>query len=427
MNIGTQQIDVAIVGGGPAGLMAAEAASALGARVVVFDAMPSVGRKFLLAGKGGLNLTHDEPLPAFLARYEAGQGRLRPLIKEYPPSALRAFAAELGIETFVGTSGRVFPRDMKSAPLLRRWLQRLRARGVVLLMRHRWLGWNAAGALTFEHAGEVVTLTATTTVLAMGGGSWPQLGSDAAWVAPLATAGIAITPLVPANCGFDCRWSDFFREHHAGTPLKSVAARCVGDDSQTAPRRGEFVITDTGVEGSLIYALASRLRRAIETHGYADLELDLAPAVPLEALQRALAIGAGGKRTVAEQLRRGAAITGVKSALLREVLPRASFDNPMVLAAAIKSLPVRLNTPRPLAEAISTAGGVALGEVDQNLMIKRRPGIYCAGEMLDWEAPTGGYLLSACFATGARAGRAAATQALVAPAASDKTPPNLAP
>lgn len=407
--------------------MAAEAASALGARVVIFDAMPSVGRKFLLAGKGGLNLTHDEPLPAFLARYEGSQGRLRPLIKAYPPSALRAFAGEFGIETFVGTSGRVFPRDLKAAPLLRRWLQRLRARGVVLLMRHRWRGWNAAGALEFEHAGAVLTLTPTATVLALGGGSWPQLGSDGAWVAPLAAAGIAITPLMPANCGFEAQWSDFFRARYAGTPLKAVAARCAGDASQPAPRRGEFVITETGVEGSLIYALASRLRRAIQALGHAVLELDLAPGLTLEAVQRALAIGAGGKRTVAEQLRRAAGITGVKSALLREVLPRASFDNPLVLAAAIKSLPVRLHAPRPLAEAISTAGGVALHEVDQNLMVKRRPGVFCAGEMLDWEAPTGGYLLSACFATGARAGRAAASLALAAPAADDNKQPDLAP
>ena len=409
MNILNEAFDVAVVGGGPAGLMAAEAALAGGARVAVFDAMPSVGRKFLLAGKGGLNLTHSEALPAFMQRYEEAAGALAPLIESFSPQHLRDFAGSFGIETFVGSSGRVFPANMKAAPLLRRWLARLRARGVTFHMRHRWLGWEAE-ALCFEHAGQRVQIKAPATVLALGGGSWPQLGSDGQWVAAVRDAGVAVTPLVPANCGFECAWSPFFIEHFAGAPLKAVTAQVVGDPSGSRPKRGEFVVTAAGVEGSLVYALSSRLRRALAAEGSATLLLDLQPDTDPVALARALGIQAG-KRSVAEQLRRGAGITGVKAALLREVLPKATLVNPVLLAQALKALPLRLTATRPLAEAISTAGGVALNEVDEALMLKQRPGVFCAGEMLDWEAPTGGYLLSACFATGARAGGAAAVWA----------------
>ncbi len=409
MNILNEAFDVAVVGGGPAGLMAAEAALAGGARVAVFDAMPSVGRKFLLAGKGGLNLTHSEPLPAFIQRYEEAAGRLSPLLEACSPQHLREFAGSFGIDTFVGSSGRVFPGDMKAAPLLRRWLARLRARGVVFHMRHRWLGWED-DALCFEHAGQRLHIKAPATVLALGGGSWPQLGSDGQWVAALSGAGVAVTPLVPANCGFECAWSPFFIEHFAGAPLKAVAAQVLGDASGSRAKRGEFVVTAAGVEGSLIYALSSRLRRTLAAEGAATLLLDLLPDTEPVALARALGIQAG-KRSVAEQLRRGAGISGVKAALLREVLPKTTLANPALLAQALKALPLRLTATRPLAEAISTAGGVALAEVDEVLMLKQRPGVFCAGEMLDWEAPTGGYLLSACFATGARAGDAAAAWA----------------
>ncbi len=409
MKTSQPEFDVAVVGGGPAGLMAADAAAAAGAKVAVFDAMPSVGRKFLLAGKGGLNLTHSEALPAFLGRFEAAQAALEPLINDYPPAHLQAFAQSLGVDTFVGSSGRVFPQDMKSAPMLRRWLQRLRAQGVRFFVRHRWLGFEK-NALQFAHGDVITQVVARATVLALGGASWPQLGSDGRWVETLTAVGVPVTPLAPANCGFECAWSEFFKTHFAGEPLKAVAARCKGDESMPKPRRGEFIVTESGVEGSLVYALSSRLRRALQARGVATLELDLLPDTDLAALNRALAIQAG-KRTVAEQLRRGAAITGVKAALLREVLPKATLANPALLAAAIKALPVTLHATRPIAEAISTAGGVAFSGLDEQLMLSGHPGIFCAGEMLDWEAPTGGYLLSACFATGQRAGAAAAVWA----------------
>ena len=399
--------DVAVIGGGPAGLMAAEAASAQGARVVVFDAMASVGRKFLLAGKGGLNLTHAEALPAFETRYGGARARLAPLLEVFGPAELRAFAGSLGLETFVGSSGRVFPRDMKAAPLLRRWLHRLRERGVLFRMRYRWCGWTEAGGLRFATPDGEVEIRAGATVLALGGGSWPRLGSDGAWTALLAARGVEVLPLRPANCGFDLRWSAHFIERYAGAPVKPVAASCDAADGSTLTRRGEFVVTASGIEGSLVYALSAPLRDALEAHGRARLTLDLLPDVALPRVQRALA-APRGKRTLSEHLKRGLGLVGVKAALLREVLGREEMADPARLAQCIKALPLDLLAPRPLAEAISSAGGVALDRLDPQLMLHDLPGVFCAGEMLDWEAPTGGYLLTAAMSTGHHAGRAAA-------------------
>lgn len=401
------EADVAVIGGGPAGLMAADAASGAGAAVAVFDGMASVGRKFLLAGKGGLNLTHGEALPAFKARYGTAGDWLAPLLDEFGPDALRAFAAALGIETFVGSSGRVFPRDMKAAPLLRRWLHRLRERGVLFHMRHRWLGWDATGALRFATPDGERLVRARATVLALGGGSWPRLGSDGAWVPALADRGIAVAPLLPANCGFDVAWSAYFAERHAGAPVKPVAARQIENDGPGAWRRGEFIVTAGGIEGSLVYALSAGLRDAVLHDGEARLELDLLPDLPPARVIAALA-APRGKRSRAEWLKRRLGLTGVKAALLHEIRGRDGGDDPAALARDLKALPLSLRAARPLAEAISSAGGVRREALDEALMLRALPGVFCAGEMLDWEAPTGGYLLTAVCATGMRAGRAAA-------------------
>ncbi len=400
-------LDVAVIGGGPAGLMAAEAASAQGARVVVYDAMASVGRKFLLAGKGGLNLTHAEALPVFESRYGVARTSLAPLLEAFGPAELRAFAAQLGLDTFVGSSGRVFPRDMKAAPLLRRWLHRLRERGVRFRMRHRWRGWEVDGTLRFATPDGEVHVRAGATVLALGGGSWPRLGSDGAWTALLAARGVDVVPLRPANCGFDVRWSTHFVERHAGAPVKPVAASCGTADGRTLVQRGEFVVTAGGIEGSLVYALSAPLRDALDAHGAARLMLDLLPDFDLARVERALA-APRGKRTLSEHLKRGLGLTGVKASLLREVLRREDFDDPLRLAQCVKNLPLELVAARPIAEAISSAGGIALGMLDAKLMLRELPGVFCAGEMLDWEAPTGGYLLTAACSTGHHAGRAAA-------------------
>lgn len=415
--------DVAVIGGGPAGLMAAEAASAAGARVVVYDGMASVGRKFLLAGKGGLNLTHAETLPVFEARYGAARARLAPLLEAFGPAELRAFAADLGLDTFIGSSGRVFPRDMKAAPLLRRWLHRLRERGVEFRLRHRWRGWDAEGGLRFATPDGERLVHATATVLALGGGSWPRLGSDGAWTALLAARGVDVVPLRPANCGFDVHWSTHFVERHAGAPVKPVAASCITADGPTPSRRGEFVVTAGGIEGSLVYALSAPLRDALDAHGTAQLMLDLLPDLDLPRVQRALAVPRG-KRTLSEHLKRALGLAGVKAALLREVLRREDFDDPALLAQCIKALPLVLVAARPIAEAISSAGGIALDMLDARLMLRDLPGVFCAGEMLDWEAPTGGYLLTAACSTGHHAGQAAARWC-VAPGAPDGATPGL--
>ena len=385
---------VVIVGGGPAGLMAAEVLSALpGLAVDVYDVMPSVGRKFLMAGKGGMNITHSEPLPDFVGRYGARAGQLAPWLAAFSPTALRDWIHGLGIDTFVGTSGRVFPTEMKAAPLLRAWLHRLRSQGVHFHVRHRWLGWSGDGLRFATPDGEIV-VQAAAVILALGGGSWARLGSDGAWVPVLRDSGIDVAPLKPANCGFDVAWSPYFSERFAGQPVKPVVASCAG---QT--RQGEFNITATGIEGGLVYALSALLRDALARDGHAALTLDLAPGRSIERLAADLA-RPRGRDSLANHLRRRAGIEGVKAALLRELCPPETLAAPALLAAAIKALAVPVGATRPIDEAISTAGGVSFAALDEALMLHGKPGVFCAGEMVDWEAPTGGYLLTACLASG---------------------------
>ena len=397
---------IAVIGGGPAGLMAAEVAAQGGAQVDLYDAMPSVGRKFLLAGKGGLNLTHSEPFETFLSRYGPHQEQLAPMIRSFGPEAIREWAAGLGVQTFIGTSGRIFPIDMKAAPLLKAWLRRLRQLGTRFHVRHRWSGWDEQGALLFQTPTGRQSANADAVILALGGASWPQLGSDASWVPLLQARGVDISPLRPANCGFDVVWSPFFKSTFAGHPVKSVALCQEKPDGSRHIRKGEFVITETGVEGSLIYTVAATLRDRIEREGHAVLTIDLAPDREQATLVRELS-RPRDKRTMATHLRRHAGISGVKSALLRECIPRGTFADSAALAKSIKSLPIMLRTPRPLDEAISTAGGIRFEGLDEQLMCRGCPGVFCAGEMLDWEAPTGGYLLSACLATGRTVGSGA--------------------
>jgi uncharacterized flavoprotein (TIGR03862 family) len=390
---------IAIVGGGPAGLAAAEVLAAAGAGVDLFDAMPSLGRKFLMAGRGGLNLTHSEPLERFLTRYGERQAELAPLVRSHPPQALRDWAQGLGAETFIGTSGRVFPREMKAAPLLRAWVHRLRANGVATHARHRWTGWDDSGRLCFATPGGEATHAARAVILALGGGSWAKLGSDGAWVPVLAERGVDIVLLKPANCGFEIDWSDFFRGKFAGAPIKNVQAACTAADGTLLQRRGEFVAGEHGVEGSLIYALSAALRGQIERDGRATLTLDL---LPDRSPERVLADVAHprGARSLSSHLQSRVGIAGVKAALLREVLSKDAMQDAETLAGAIKALPLVLKATRPIDEAISTAGGVRFEALDGNFMLAQLPGVFCAGEMLDWEAPTGGYLLTGCIATG---------------------------
>ena len=428
-----QPIDAAIIGAGPAGLMAAERLSAAGIAVHVFDAMPSVGRKFLLAGKGGLNLTHAEDFERFVSRFGAAQDRVEAWLRDFGPQDLRDWAAGLGIETFVGSSQRVFPAEMKAAPLLRAWLQRLRhppagSVPVRFHMRHRWVGWAADAngaentAATADHASHgrtfcfesptgPVQVQPRAAVLALGGASWPRLGSDGAWVPLLGARGVGVAPLLPANCGFDAAgrtgagWSDFFNQRFAGQPFKSVAISVRDAAGQPLfERRGEFVATATGIEGSLIYAASALLREQIATHGRATVWLDLLPARSPDQVLAALK-SPRGTQSLANHLRRRLGLDGIKTALLHELLPPETLQRPELLARAIKALPIDLTQARPVAEAISSAGGVRLDELDEDLQLRRLPGVFCAGEMLDWEAPTGGYLLTACLASGVRAGR----------------------
>lgn len=406
---------VAVIGGGPAGLMAAEVLSRGGARVELFDAMPSVGRKFLLAGKGGLNLTYAEPPELFLSRYGARREEIAPLLDAFGAEALRAWASGLGVETFVGSSGRVFPLEKKAAPLLRAWLHRLRQAGVKFHMRHRWVGWGGSdgsdgsdqpGALRFITPRGELPVHAAAVVLALGGGSWPKLGSDGAWAPLLERRGVAVAQLRPANCGFDVGWSEHFRARFAGYPVKPVVAAYTGADGSDLCKQGEFVVTATGVEGGLIYALSARLRDEIKAKGETLLHLDLAPGWELPRLAIDLA-HPRGSRSMSSHIQSRVGIKGVKMGLLREILAARDFADPARLAALIKALPLRLIAPRPLDEAISSAGGVAFEALDERLMIRDLPGVFCAGEMLDWEAPTGGYLLTACFAGGRAAGQGA--------------------
>ncbi|PPV05138.1 hypothetical protein XBLMG947_3767 [Xanthomonas bromi] len=394
---------LAVIGGGPAGLMAAEVACAAGIAVDLHEAKGSVGRKFLIAGKGGLNLTHSDPMPLFVQRYRERTPAVAAWLQEFDADALRAWARELGVETYVGSSGRVFPIDRKAAPLLRGWVRRLKDQGVTFHVQHRWLGWSADGALRFATPAGTVDRQADATVLALGGGSWPQLGSDGAWQAPLQQHGIAVRPLVPANCGFDLDWSAHFAQRHAGAPLKPVVAHWRDSAGVQHALQGECVITETGIEGSLIYAIAAELRTQIDVHGVAELALDLLPDRSLERVDTELARPRKG-RSFSEHLRRQVGIEGVKAALVYELLGKQAGDDSALVARTLKQLPLRLLRPRPLAEAISSAGGVELEALDAQLMALACPGVFCAGEMLDWEAPTGGYLLTACFASGRRAG-----------------------
>ncbi|WP_448631871.1 MULTISPECIES: TIGR03862 family flavoprotein [Pseudomonas fluorescens group] len=392
--------NVTIIGGGPAGLMAAEVLSQAGIQVDVYDAMPSVGRKFLLAGVGGMNITHSEAFPAFLARYGERAANLAPLLRSFGADELCRWIHELGIDTFVGSSGRVFPTDMKAAPLLRAWLKRLRDGGVAIHTRHRWLGWNADGSLKIASPAGEHAVRPAATLLALGGGSWSRLGSDGAWMLPLEQRGVTLAPLQPSNCGFDVQaWSELLVSKFAGAPLKNVA---LGLDDEV-PRLGECVITATGIEGSLVYALSASIREAINQHGSATLHLDLLPGRPVDKVLQTLG-KPRGSRSMAKHLHSQLGLDGVKAALLRELTPADAFADPARLAQAIKALPITLVKPRPLDEAISSAGGVVFSGLDENLMLRSVPGVFVAGEMLDWEAPTGGYLLTACFATGYRAG-----------------------
>jgi uncharacterized flavoprotein (TIGR03862 family) len=403
---------VIVVGAGPAGLMAAEVLSAAGIAVDVYDAMPSVGRKFLLAGKGGLNLTHSEPADIFATRYGAQQEVVAPWLQDFGATQLRGWAKTLGVETFVGTSGRVFPTDMKAAPLLRAWLHRLRQSGVKFHMRHRWVGWNGdinpgrnakPTALVFDTPAGQVQATADAVVLALGGGSWARLGSDGAWVPLLEARGLAVAPLLPSNCGFDVQggWSAHFASRFAGQPFKSVAIRLPGFH-----RKGEFVATTTGVEGSLVYAASSLLRDEIATHGQATFHLDLLPDVPADKVLAEVR-HPRGSRSLTSHLKSRVHLEGIKAGILHELLTKEQMNDPAQLASAIKALPITLGSARPLDEAISSAGGVTFDALDAQLMLSKMPGVFCAGEMLDWEAPTGGYLLTACLASGKRAGEGA--------------------
>lgn len=432
--------------------MAAEVLSQSGVRVDVYDAMPSVGRKFLMAGKGGMNITHAEPLQSFLDRYGARREHIKPLLDAFSPDALREWIHGLGIETFVGSSGRVFPADMKAAPLLRAWLHRLRENGVSFHMRHQWCGWNDEGMLLFstpegertlqvaahpplpqsaphlnplppagEDANVKVINRVDAVVLALGGGSWPQLGSNAAWVPLLAERGVALAPLRPANCGFDVGWSEYFRAHFAGQPLKGVVVSFTDAAGLVHRKQGDCMVTSTGIEGGLIYALSAPLRDEIEAQGSATIYLDLTPG---KDLQRVLAEVSHprGSRSVSSHLQSRVGIKGVQTGLLRECVVAADFVDPARLAQAIKALPLKLIAPRPLQEAISSAGGVTFEALDSHLMLRALPGVFCAGEMLDWEAPTGGYLLTACFASGRVAGAGASDWLETQPATANSSP-----
>lgn len=379
--------------------MAAEVLSAAGIAVTVYDRMPSVGRKFLMAGRGGLNLTHSEPLQAFLGRYGAAQASLAPLVAAFTPADLVAWAEGLGQATHVGSSGRVFPHLHKASPLLRAWLNRLQAQGVAVLVRHEWLGWDEQGALRFATPQGEITASPDATVLAMGGASWPKLGSTGAWADVLTRAGVTVTPLRPANMGFDAAWSELFRDRFHGQPLKNIGVSFAGQAA-----RGDAMVTRAGIEGGAIYALSAPLRDAIAATGSAVLEIDLRPDQTVGQLTARLAVPRGGQ-SMTNYLRKAGRLSPVEINLLREAHGVDLALTAGGLARAIKAAPIKLTGVRPLDRAISTAGGVALSEVDAALMLKTRPGVFVAGEMLDWEAPTGGYLLQACFASGAAAAK----------------------
>ncbi|MEY3288690.1 MAG: hypothetical protein RLZZ419_932 [Pseudomonadota bacterium] len=396
---------VAVIGGGPAGLMAAEVLIEAGVTVNIYDAMPSVGRKFLMAGKGGMNISHSESFGKFLSRYSDHDSDIKPFLDKFTPQTLRDWVQGLGIETFIGSSGRVFPVDMKAAPLLRAWLHRLRVAGVNIHVRHRWLGWVEGDntMLNFATPAGECKIKVDAVVLALGGGSWTRLGSTGAWVSLLMQQGVLINPLKPSNCGFDVHWSEYFRNRFAGQPLKSVCVSFSNAEGVNVRQQGELVITENGVEGGLIYSLSALLREEITLTGFAVIYIDLLPDKKLSFILDKIS-QAQGKDSMANHLRKRVGIDGAKVGLLRESVAASAFANPDLLCNSIKALPIKLIAARPLDEAISSAGGVAFEALDENLMISSMPGVFCAGEMLDWEAPTGGYLLTACFATGRAAG-----------------------
>nr|WP_315257306.1 TIGR03862 family flavoprotein [uncultured Duganella sp.] len=400
---------VAVIGGGPAGLMAAQTLAQGGAQVDLYDAMASVGRKFLLAGRSGMNITHAEPYPDFVTRYGNSAEVLRPMLDAFGPQHVRDFVHGLGQQTFVGTSGRVFPTDMKAAPLLRAWVHAVRELGVQFHMRHRWLGWQD-GALRFAAPGDdgapaarEVLARPDAVILALGGGSWARLGSDGAWMPLLASRGVELSPLAPSNCGFDVDWSEHFSSRHAGEPLMTVAVVARDAQGQEMRKQGQFVVTRGGVEGSLIYALSAALRDQIAAQGSTTIWLDLLPDLSAERVAEEVARPRGA-RSLSSHLQSRLGIKGVKAGLLRECLSKEQFGDQAQLARAIKRLPLTLLRPRPIDEVISTAGGVRWQAL-QGTMLKAAPGVFVAGEMIDWEAPTGGYLLTACFASGVAAAR----------------------
>ena len=393
---------VAVIGGGPAGLFAAERLRAAGLSVDLYEAKGSPGRKFLIAGKGGLNLTHSEPRPQFDSRYRERTVQVAGWLDGFDADALRRWAQGLGVDTYVGSSCRVFPLDRKAAPLLRGWVRRLKEQGVRFHVQHRWLGWNGDGSLRLQCGEDEIAVTADATVLALGGGSWPELGSDGAWVQALHARGVDVAPLQPANCGFDLDWSGHFRQRHAGSPLKPVVAHWRDLHGRPQQLQGECVASEYGIEGSLVYAIAADLRETINRDGHALLELDLVPGRDAVRLHADLSRPRKG-RSFGEHLRRAAGIDAVKAALVFERLGKDAGHDPDAVARTLKRLPLRLLRPRPMAEAISTAGGVRLEAMNAGLMLQALPGVFCAGEMLDWEAPTGGYLLTACYASALRA------------------------
>lgn len=391
---------IAIIGGGPAGLMAAEVLSQADVKIDLYDAMPSLGRKFLMAGKSGLNLTHSEPYQTFITRYGNKQKEIAAHLEHFTPDDLVAWAKDLKIETYVGTSGRVFPKEMKASPLLRAWSQRLQTNGVTFHMRHHWIGWQHH-LLVFDSPNGTVEIKPDATILALGGASWPKLGSRGEWVKWLEEVGVGITPFRPANCGFTVNWSRHFSEKFNGHPLKSVIL-----SFKDFKQQGEFMVTKTGVEGSLIYTASAKLRDEIESTGSAVVTLDLAPDLSKDKLIAALS-RPRGSRSMSTHIKKTTGIQGVKAGLLYEFISKEDFADIEKLADAIKAIHIPISAPNPIAKAISSAGGVRFEELDDNLMLHKMPGVFCAGEMLDWEAPTGGYLLTACFATGRTAGRGA--------------------